>query len=45
MKSEVRPAKHSSRSGHKFWGSIINPNQQLRYVKGFGKMGAANVDR
>ena len=28
-----------------FWGSTINPNRHLRYVKGFGKMGAANVDR
>ena len=23
----------------------INPNRHLRYVKGFGKMGATNVDR
>ena len=32
-------------SWHKFWGSTINRNQHLRYVKGFGMMGAANVDR
>ena len=35
----------TSKVGHKFWGSTINPNRHLRYVKGFGKMVAANVDR
>ena len=33
------------RSGHKFWGSTINPNRHIWYVKGFGEIGAANVDR
>ena len=28
-----------------FGGSTINPNRHLRYVKGFSKMGAMNVDR
>ena len=37
--------KQSERSGHKFWGSTIKPNQHLRYVKGFGKIGAVNVER
>ena len=36
--------KHSLRSSHKFLGSSINPNKHLRCVKGFRKMGAANVD-
>ena len=35
----------SRRSWHNFRGSTINPNLHLRYVKGFGKMCAANVDR
>ena len=29
----------------KFLGSTINPNRHLRYFKGFGRMGAANVGR
>ena len=37
--------KHSERSGHMFWGSAINPNIHLRYVKGLGKMGAVNDER
>ena len=37
-------AKHSKRSTHRFEGTTINLYQHLRHVKGFGKMGAANVD-
>ena len=42
---DTRPAKHSKRSGHIFWGGLINTNPHLRYVKGFGKESVANVDQ
>ena len=35
----------AKRSGHKFWEQQNQiPDRHLRYVKGLGKMGAANVD-
>ena len=34
-----------SEVGISFGGSKINPNWYLRYVEGFGRMGAANVDQ
>ena len=38
-------SRRDQRSRHTFWGTTINPNRHLRYVKGFSKMGAANDDR
>ena len=29
-------ARYSQRSGHKFWGSSVNPNRHLRNVQGLG---------
>ena len=35
----------ASEVGHTFLDSTIPPNRHLRYVKGFVKMGATNVDQ